>query len=334
MIFPWQLSMRLTGYLASNRIHRRKRFPMVLMLEPLFRCNLTCSGCGRIREYRDVVDRTLTVEECLASVDEAGAPVVSLTGGEPLIHPEIEGIVKGILSRKRFLHLCTNGVLLERSLEKFRPNPYMCFVVHLDGLASTHDGIAGRSGVFDTAVAGIRAAKKAGFKVRTNTTIYKGTNNAEVGELFALLAAAGVDGIMISPGFSYEAVDNDLFLSRGEFAGSFKPIYDMRHRFPFYNTPVYLDFLAGKRTLSCMSWSTPTRNTRGWKSPCYLITDGHYETFSEMMEKTPWERYGVGKDPRCANCMVHCGFEASALKALERRPSDIFKLIRWNFSGG
>ncbi|MFC2058370.1 adenosyl-hopene transferase HpnH [Chloroflexota bacterium] len=334
MGFPLRLSLRLSGYLARNMISGRKRFPMVLMLEPTFRCNLACAGCGRIREYKDILDQMMSADECLAVVDEAGAPVVSLTGGEPLIHPEIEQIVSGILARKRFLHLCTNGLLLESFLEKIKPSPYLCFVLHLDGLAPTHDGIAGRSGVFDTAISAIRAAKRAGFQVRTNTTIYKGTNLTEVEELFTLLSEAGIDGLMISPAFSYEAVDGDVFLSPGEITEVFQGLYELRNRFRFYNTPLYREFLAGKRELDCTPWSTPTRNPKGWKIPCYLITDGHCSSFKELMEETPWERYGVGNDPRCANCMVHCGFEASALEKAKKNPVDLWRMMKWNFFGG
>jgi len=333
MIFPWQLSLRLTTYLAGNKLRRRKRFPLVLMLEPLFRCNLACAGCGRIREYGDILDQMLTADQCLAAVEEAGAPIVSITGGEPLLHPDIDKIVSGILGRKRFIYLCTNGQLLEKSLGKFEPNPYFSFVLHLDGLAPTHDQIAGRSGVFDTAIASIRAAKRAGFQVRTNTTIYKGTDLEETERLFSLLSEAGVDGIMVSPAFSFEAVDNDVFLSRSEANSTFQSMHDLRKRFRFYNTPTYWDFLEGRRELKCIPWSNPTVNPKGWKSPCYLITDGHCRSFQELMEETPWERYGVGNDPRCANCMVHYGFEADAVNKVGKSLSGIWKTMRWNFIG-
>ncbi len=334
MIFPWQLSLRLTTYLAGNRLRRRKRFPLVLMLEPTLRCNLACAGCGRIREYRDVLDQMLTADQCLAAVEEAGAPIVSITGGEPLLHPDIERIVGGILSRKRFVYLCTNGLLLEKCLSKFEPNAYLSFVLHLDGLAQTHDQIAGHSGVFDTAIAGIEAAKKAGFQIRTNTTIYKGTDLKEIEGLFALLSQVGVDGIMVSPAFSFEAVDNDVFLSCSEANNIFQSMHGLRKRFRFYNTPIYWEFLEGKRRLNCIPWSNPTVNPKGWKRPCYLITDGHCQSFRELMEETPWERYGVGNDPRCANCMVHYGFEADAVGQAGKSLSNMSKMMRWNFLGG
>jgi len=330
MIFPWQLSLSLARYIASNRLQGRKRFPLVLMLEPTFRCDLACAGCGRIREGREVANRELSAQECLAAVDEAGAPVVSLTGGEPLLHAEIGEIVSGILVRKRFIYLCTNGLRLAESLKGFRPSPYLSFVVHLDGLARTHDRIAGRGGVFESAVGAIRAAKRAGFQVRTNTTVYKGSGWRELRELFSLLSRSGVDGMMVTPAFSYEQVGADIFLSREESAATFQPLYEERRRFRLYNTPIYLAFLAGRRALHCTPWSTPTRNPRGWKRPCYLITDGYCGSFRELMEETPWERYGVGNDPRCANCMVHCGFEASAIDQAGRNLADLWRLIRWN----
>lgn len=333
MVYPWQLSLSLGKYLARNKLQGRKRFPMVLMLEPSFRCNLACAGCGRIREYKDILDQSLTVDECLAAVDESGAPVVSITGGEPLIHPDIDKIVSGIIARKKFVHLCTNGLLLEDSLNKFKPSPYICFVLHMDSLAETHDQIAGRQGVFNTAFAGMRAAKAAGFQIRTNTTIYKRSDHNEIEELFNSLSQIPVNGLMISPAFNYEAVDGDDFLSRREFIDIFQPIYNLRKRFRFYNTPLYLEFLAGKRDYQCTPWSTPTRNPMGWKRPCYLITDGHYDSFKELMEDTPWENYGIGKDPRCANCMVHCGFEASAIDKAGRSVTDMWKIIKWNLVG-
>lgn len=330
MGFSRQLTASLSKYLIGNKIRRVKRFPLVLMLEPLFRCNLSCAGCGRIREYSDILDKTLSIEECLAAVDDAGAPVVSITGGEPLLLPEIQQIVEQIIARKRFVHLCTNGVLLESSLQKFKPSPYISFVLHLDGLAETHDQAAGQDGVFDTAIEAMKVAKKAGFQVLVNTTIYKGRELEEIEQLFVLLSEIPVDGIMIAPAFGYEDVDADVFLTRSEAIAAFQPIYEQRHRFPLYNTPIYLDHLAGKKELSCSPWSTVTRNPKGWKLPCYLITDGHSQSFQELMEETPWEKYGVGNDPRCANCMVHCGFEGSAVAEITSNLSSLWRTVKWN----
>jgi hopanoid biosynthesis associated radical SAM protein HpnH len=330
MAFSWQLSLSLTKYILTNKVRGRKRFPLVLMLTPTYRCNLACAGCGHIREYRDILDQALTTEECLASVYEANAPVVSITGGEPLLHPEIGEMVEKIVAGRRFVHVCTNGLLLEKSLEKFKPSPYLSFDLHLDSLAESHDRFAGRKGVFDTVVKALRAAKKRGFQVLINTTFYKETDPEEIEALYVMLSEIPVDGIMVSPAFSYGAVQNDVFMSREEIVSTFKPIYKLRKRFPFFNTPVYWEFLAGKKELSCTPWSAPTRNPMGWKKPCYLITDGHYNSFSELMEKTEWERYGVGKDPRCANCMVHCGFEGSALEAIGSNLSDLWQAAKWS----
>ena len=331
MGFSGRLSWSLSKYLLKNKLRGIKRFPLVLMLEPLFRCNLECAGCGRIREYSDILDQTLSLEDCLAAVDEAGAPVVSITGGEPLLLPEIEHIVKGIIAKKRFVHLCTNGVLLEESLHKFEPSPYISFVLHLDGLAEIHDEAAGRSGVFDTAIRAMKAAKKAGFQVLVNTTIYKGRELKEIEQLFVLLSEIPVDGIMVAPAFGYEEVDADVFLTRSEAIAVFQPIYEQRRRFPFYNTPLYLEHLAGKIELSCSPWSTVTRNPKGWKRPCYLITDGHAATYRELMDDTDWSRYGSGNDPRCEHCMVHCGYEASAVDAALSNLPSLWRTMKWNF---
>jgi len=314
----------------GNKLRGVKRFPLVLMLEPLFRCNLACAGCGRIREYKDILDQTMSLEDCLAAVDAAGAPVVSITGGEPLLLPNIDRIVREVIARKRFVHLCTNGVLLEESLSKFTPSPYMAFVLHLDGLAETHDAAAGKQGVFDTAIAAMKAAKRAGFQVLVNTTIYKGRDLSEIEALFVLLSEIPVDGIMVAPAFGYQAVDADVFLTRREAIAALQRFYPQRQRFPFYNTPIYWEHLAGKRELPCTPWSTVTRNPMGWKRPCYLITDGHCETFQELMETTAWETYGVGNDPRCTHCMVHCGFEASAVDEGMRNPAAMWRMMKWN----
>ncbi len=332
MGFPRELSLSLSKYLIKNKLRMKKRFPLVLMLEPTFRCNLACAGCGRIREYHDILGQMLSAEECLTSVEEAAAPVVSITGGEPLLHPDIGEIVAVIAARKRFVHLCTNGLLLESSLGEFKPSPYISFVLHIDGLADSHDGSAGRKGVFDTAVAAMKAAKGGGFQVLVNTTVYKGRKLEEIEGLFTLLSQIPVDGIMVAPAFSYQTVDDEVFLSREEAIVTFQPIYEMRKRFRFYNPPMYLEFLCGRRQLMCTPWSTPTRNPKGWKSPCYLITNGHCQSFRELMEETSWENYGPDNDPRCRDCMFHCGFEASAIAEVGRSLSALWRTMKWNWN--
>lgn len=331
MAFSRQLLWSLAKYAVKNYHQGQSRFPFVLMLEPTLSCNLACAGCGRIRELKDSPRASLTVEECLSAVAEADAPIVSITGGEPLLHPEIEPIVEGILATKRGITLCTNGLLLEESLHKFHPSPYLSFVVHLDGLAETHDRLTGRKGVFDTAIAAIRAAKNRGFRVMVNTTLYKTTDSAEIVQLLELLTTIPIDGSMIAPAFGFEAVDADLFLTRAEAITAFEPIYEMRHRVPFGNTPLYLEFLAGKRELACLPWSTPTRNPRGWRQPCYLLGDNYVPSFKILMEETNWDAYGPGKDPRCANCMVHSGHDAAAMnEALSNLPN-LWRVLKWAF---
>ncbi len=332
MGFSRQLSLSLTKYLVKNKLQGRERFPLVLMLEPTHLCNLACAGCGRIREYESTLGEMLNTAECVASAEESGAPVVAVTGGEPLLCPDIEDIVRELVDRKRFVYLCTNGLLLEKSLNKFLPSPYFSFNVHLDGLAVTHDCMAGRNGVFDAALRGIEAAKSAGFQVCTNTTVYKGTDAGEVRRLLQLLMDRRVDGLLLSPAFSYEAVDDELFLSREEIRGLFRAILRPADHHRYYSTPLYLDFLRGERDFQCTPWANPTRNPQGWRSPCYLISDNHYSSFSELMEQTHWERYGVGKDPRCKHCMVHSGFEGTAVMEVGKDPRSLWETIKWALS--
>ncbi|OQA94725.1 MAG: Antilisterial bacteriocin subtilosin biosynthesis protein AlbA [Chloroflexi bacterium ADurb.Bin222] len=332
MPFSRQLLWSLAKYTLANKIRGRRRFPFVLMLEPTLRCNLACAGCGRIRELQACSDHSLTLAECLAAVDETGAPIISVTGGEPLLHPDIVPLIQQILARKRGVTLCTNGLLLKGALDNFSPSPYLSFVVHLDGLAQTHDGYAGREGVFATAIEAITAAKRRGFRVMVNTTLYKTTEVAEVVQLLELLAQIPVDGIMIAPAFGFQAVEADLFLTRAEAIARFGPIADLQGRVPFADTPLYLDFLTGERQLACLPWSTPTRNPRGWRQPCYLLADAYLPTFQALMEETDWDAYGTGNDPRCANCMVHSGHDAAAMNAALRSFPDLWRLIKWALS--
>ncbi len=308
----------------------RKRFPLVLMLEPLHACNLTCTGCGRIREYESTMTQKLTVEECLQAVDECGAPIVSICGGEPLLYPEIGELTAKVLARDKHIYLCTNGMFIRKRLGEFRPDQRFFFNVHLDGLEETHDIAVERKGVFREAVEGIRAAKAAGFKVSTNTTVYRETDMKEIERLFEYLAPFGVDGHMLSPAYGYSAVnDREIFMTREDVHEKFKEVDRLAKRFKLNATPVYQDFLQGKRELPCTAWGNPTYNIMGWKGPCYLITDAHYRTFEELMTKTPWENYGHGNDPRCEHCMVHCGYEPSAALGINSRPGDSLRLLSW-----
>jgi hopanoid biosynthesis associated radical SAM protein HpnH len=308
-----------------------KRFPLVLMLEPLHACNLTCTGCGRIREYETSIAERLTPAECLRAVDECGAPVVSICGGEPLLYPEIGELSAAILERGRHIYLCTNGMFVRKRLAEFKPNSRFFFNIHLDGLEATHDIAVERKGVFREAIDGIRAAKQAGFKVCTNTTVYRETDMDEIWRLFEFLEQFDVDGHMISPGYGYSAVnDREIFLTRDDIYKKFKDIDKLARRFRINNSPVFLEFLQGKRDLPCTAWGNPTYNVKGWKGPCYLITDAHYETFEQLMTRTPWEQYGHhGDDPRCEHCMMHCGYEPSAALGVNARLMDGVKLLTW-----
>jgi hopanoid biosynthesis associated radical SAM protein HpnH len=308
----------------------RKRFPLVLMLEPLHACNLTCTGCGRIREYESTITQKLSLEDCLRAVDECGAPIVSICGGEPLLYPQLPQLVQGILARNRHIYLCTNGLLLRKHLPEYKPDRRLFINIHLDGLERTHDAAVEREGVFREAIEAIRAAKAAGFRVCTNTTVYKETDMLEVETLFEYLEQFDLDGHMLSPGYGYSAVDDrEIFLTRDDIHRKFKDIDRLNRRFKLNSTPVYLDFLKGRRDLPCTAWGNPTYNVNGWRGPCYLIADGHYRTFEELMTKTPWESYGQGNDPRCEHCMMHCGFEPSAALGINSKPGDNWKLLAW-----
>ncbi len=332
MIYSLDLSKTLIRHIYRNNRKRNKYIPFVLMLEPLFKCNLACSGCGRIREYKDVMNRKLTREECIEAAVQAGAPIVSITGGEPLLHPEIKQIIRSLLNSGYFVYLCTNGLLLEDFLDEIGPHPRLSLVIHLDGMAETHNHFVKKPDVFEKAVRAIKKAKRLGFNVRSNTTIYKDTDVEEIRQLFSLLKEVGTDGVMVSPAFSYEVLGGDDFLSRQQIFKVFTGIYDNLNGTRLYNTPVYWDFLKGQKELQCIPWSTPTYNIKGWKSPCYLLTDDHYQTYREMIDRTEWGKYGTGKDPRCSNCMAHCGYEASSIQG-KKNFRDILKLAKWNFTG-
>jgi hopanoid biosynthesis associated radical SAM protein HpnH len=339
MRFPLTLTGSMVGYMARKKLTGARRFPLVLMLEPLHACNLTCTGCGRIREYSQTIKDKLTVKECLDSVDECGAPIVSICGGEPLIYPDIGRLVRGILKRRRHIYLCTNGMFIRKRLHEFRPTSRFFFNVHLDGLERTHDLAVERPGVFRAAVDGIRAAKAAGFLVCTNTTIYKETDIAEVEALFAYLTKLDVDGFMLSPAYGYVAVQEtnpegaaEIFMTRDDIRAKFKEAERLLSKYRMMSSPVYLEFLSGRRELTCTAWGNPTRNVKGWKGPCYLITDAHHESFHDLMENTSWEDYGYGKDPRCEHCMVHCGYEPSAALGVNKKLGDSLKMLLWQLS--
>jgi len=324
----------MSAYIMRKGLSGAKKFPLTMMLEPLHTCNLTCTGCGRIREYKSTINEMLTVEQCLKAVDECGAPIVSICGGEPLMYPEIGKLTSEILARKKHIYLCTNGIFIRKKLKDFKPTSRFFFNVHLDGLEKTHDICVERDGVFREAVEGIKAAKAAGFLVTSNTTIYKETDIEEIDQLFEYLQTLGVDGHMVSPAYSYAAVDTkDIFMSREEIREKFIQASQLLERYNIMTTPVYMEYLRGERELMCTAWGNPTYNPRGWKGPCYLMTDAHHQSFKDLIEKTPWEQYGRGRDPRCADCMVHVGYEASSVLGGNKKFGDTWKLLNWTFSG-
>jgi hopanoid biosynthesis associated radical SAM protein HpnH len=334
MRFPLKLTANLTQYILGKKMSGAGKFPLVLMLEPLHACNLTCTGCGRIREYKSTISEMISVEQCLAAAEECGAPVVSICGGEPMIYPEVDRLVRALLDRGRHIYLCTNGMFIRKRLHEFKPTSNFFWNVHLDGLERTHDLCVERDGVFREAVEGIKAAKAAGFLVCSNTTIYKETDMNEIAELYEYLAGLGVDGYMVSPAYSYAAVQTrEIFMSREEIREKFRVAQSLLGKYNLMMSPIYMEYLRGERELMCTAWGNPTYNPRGWKGPCYLMTDAHHASFKEFVEKTPWDSYGRGRDPRCEDCMVHVGFEPSAVLGAHRKLGDNWKMLKWQLSG-
>jgi hopanoid biosynthesis associated radical SAM protein HpnH len=319
-------SAKVGAYIMGKRLTGQRKYPLVLMLEPLFRCNLECGGCGKIQYPEETLNKRLSPQECFDAVEECGAPMVSIPGGEPLIHPEIDVIVKGLVARKKFIYLCTNAILLEQNLHRFTPSDYLTFSIHLDGLEKRHDQMVCREGVFKIAVAAIKAAKARGFRVCTNTTIFRNEDPEEVRKLFDFLKELGVDGMTISPGYAYEkAPHQELFLRQQETERLFREILQDRQKkgWDFNQSPLYLDFLEGKHPeYDCTPWGMPCRNIFGWQRPCYLMTDAPYaKTYKELIEDTDWSKYGKKSgNPKCQNCMVHCGWEPTAVNDMMSSP--------------
>jgi hopanoid biosynthesis associated radical SAM protein HpnH len=309
-------------YVVRQRLAGRKRYPLVLMLEPLFRCNLACFGCGKI-DYPDaILNKRLSVQECLDAVDECGAPMVAIPGGEPLIHKEIGEIVKGIVARKKFVSLCTNALLLEKKLHLFEPSPYLFFSVHLDGLKAHHDKSVCLEGVFDKAISAIEAAKAKGFAVNVNCTVFDGHPAEDIAKFLDLTQELGV-GVSISPGYAYErAPDQQHFLARRKTKELFRKVFALGKgkKWNLTHSGMFLDFLAGNQEFHCTPWGMPTRNVFGWQKPCYLLGEGYVKTFKELMETTDWDAYGTGRYEKCANCMAHCGYEPTAAEASLKHP--------------
>jgi hopanoid biosynthesis associated radical SAM protein HpnH len=387
MRFPLALTLKIARHIIKHKTRRTPKFAMVLQLEPLHTCNLTCTGCGRIREYSTSLKDMMSLEDCLASAQECDAPMVSICGGEPLIYPKIEELVKGLLAQERIVYVCTNGMFMRKKMKDYlagiysteleptlaklltdklisdkdaetirkgktdnrptvAPSKWMYWNVHIDGLEYTHDLIVEREGVFKECVEAVKMAKILGYQVATNTTVYKETDVKEIEQMFEFFSSLEVDGHTISPGYEYDAAKKDMvkrlgkqpedfFLTRKMTREKFAKIQEWGERFTIFGTPVYQEFLAGKRELTCTAWAIPTRNIKGWKAPCYLMTDGHYERYQEMLEKVDWKKYGVvngvARDPRCENCMVHCGYDPSGALGTNYQRGDNWKNFKYNF---
>jgi MoaA/NifB/PqqE/SkfB family radical SAM enzyme len=387
MRFPLALSAKIAAHIIRNKLKRTEKFALVLQLEPLHTCNLTCTGCGRIREYSTSLKDMMSLEDCLAAAAECDAPMVSICGGEPTIYPKIEELVDGLLKQRRIVYICTNGLFMRKKMREYlartynpktepvlarllaenlitekeaaeirkgkndgrpsiRPTKWLYWNVHLDGLEYIHDLIVEREGVFRECIEAIKMAKILGYQVATNTTVYKETDMTEIEKMFDFLSALGVDGHTISPGYDYDAAKRDMiqrlgkqpeefFLTRAMTRQKFANIIEWGAKYTLFGSPIYLEFLAGKRDLHCTAWAIPTRNVKGWKAPCYLITDGHYPSYQQMLREVDWTRYGVyngiARDPRCENCMVHCGYEPTPSLGIDRQPGDTWKLIKYNF---
>lgn len=326
MGIPLIQTYRIGKYLLTKKLRGEKRYPLVLMLEPLFQCNLACSGCGKIDYPDEILRKRLSVEQALAAVDECGAPIISIPGGEPLIHNEMPIIVKELIKRKKFVYLCTNALLLAKKFHEYEPSPYLTFSIHLDGNRERHDASVCREGVFDKVIAAIKLVKSKGFRANINCTLFQGESPEEVAEFFDYVTELGVDGITMSPGFSYEhAPRQDVFLPRTQTKQLFRDIFKYqskgKKRWPISQSSLFIDFLAGNQSYECTPWSNPTYNIFGWQKPCYLLVDeGYAPSFKALMEETDWEKYGTGRNPKCDNCMAHCGYEGTAINDTFKRP--------------
>ena len=389
MRFPLALTAKIAGHIIKHKVRKTPKFAMVLQLEPLHTCNLTCTGCGRIRDYSTSLKDMVPLEQCLAAAVDCEAPMVSICGGEPLIYPKIEELIAGLREQGRVIYVCTNGVFMRKKMREYmaahwspkmetklaalekenlitpkeaeairssdekarqkitiKPTKWMYWNVHVDGLEYTHDLIMEREGVFKECVSAMKMAKILGYQVATNTTVYKETEVQEIEDMFKFLSSLDVDGHTISPGYDYDAAKKDMvkrlgrdpkefFLTRDMTRKKFAKIQEWGKHFTIFGTPVYQEFLSGKRELTCTAWAIPTYNVKGWKAPCYLMTDGHYPSYSEMLEKVQWEKYGVvngvARDPRCEHCMVHCGYDPSGALGTNYQSGDNWKNFAYNF---
>ncbi|MBK8175163.1 MAG: adenosyl-hopene transferase HpnH [Rhodospirillales bacterium] len=335
MAVPAIQQLRVGAYILKQKLRGIDKYPLVLMLEPLFRCNLACPGCGKIDYEDSILNKRLSIEDCLAAVDECGAPVVSIPGGEPLLHKDIDKIVAGIVARKKFVYLCTNGLLLEKKLHLFKPSQFLTFSVHLDGLEAEHDRAVNQPGTFQRAVAAIHAARKAGFRVNVNCTLFNTMKAEDAARFFDFCSnELDVEGVTAAPGYAYErAPQQSHFLNRTRTKQLFRDVLKLKgeSKWRFSQSVLYMDFLAGNQTYACTPWGTPTRNVFGWQRPCYLLGEGYAHSFRELMDSTEWSRYGTGNYEKCADCMVHCGYEGTAVNDTLRHPWKALKVKLFGF---
>ncbi len=331
MGIPAKQAARIGAYVLKQHLSGRKRYPLVLMLEPLFRCNLACAGCGKIDYPDDILNQRLSYDECMEAIEECGAPCVSIAGGEPLLHHEMPKIVRGFLERNKFVILCTNALLLTKKISDYQPNPNFTWSIHLDGDREMHDKSVCLKGTYDKAVAALKLAKEKGFRTQINCTLFNDAEPERTAKFFDDVMQMGIDGITISPGYAYERAPNqEHFLNRQTTRKLFRDIFARGNggkKWSFTQSELFLDFLAGNQTYECSPWSMPARTVFGWQKPCYLLGEGYVKTFKELMEDTAWEKYGVGNYEKCANCMVHCGFEGSAVKDSSRNPLQILPIL-------
>jgi hopanoid biosynthesis associated radical SAM protein HpnH len=327
---PLSQILRIGSYITRQHLSGRKRYPLVMMLEPLFRCNLACAGCGKIDYPDEILNKRISVEDALYSLDECGAPVLVVAGGEPLLHKELPQIVEGAMARKKYVIVCTNALLMKKKIDQYKPSPYFTWSIHLDGNKEMHDKSVCKKGVYDIAIDAIKIAKAKGFRVTINCTLFTNADAAETAAFFDDVMAMGVENITLSPGYSYErAPDQQHFLNRRETKQLFRDIFkrgDGGKRWSFNQSSLFLDFLAGNQTYACTPWGNPTRTVFGWQRPCYLLGEGYAKTFKELMDETDWDKYGVGNYEKCADCMVHSGFEATAVKHAVKNPLAALKV--------
>tara|TARA_Y100000589_G_C27175929_1_gene638765 strand:+ start:217 stop:1356 length:1140 start_codon:yes stop_codon:yes gene_type:complete len=331
MSVPLLQQFRVGSYILGQKLKGNKKYPLVLMLEPLFKCNLACAGCGKIDYPKAILDKRLSYEECMQAAEECGSPMISIAGGEPLIHKDMKRIVEGFIKRKKFIYLCTNALLLDRKMDQYQPSPYLTFSVHLDGNKERHDASVCRDGVYDRCVKIIRKALDRGFRVTVNCTLFQGESAEEVADFMNDMMELGVEGVTISPGYSYErAPRQDVFLKRTGSKDLFRRLFRLgkNKKWRFNQSSLYLDFLAGNQTYHCTPWGNPTRNIFGWQKPCYLLVgEGYAQSFKELIEETNWDKYGTGVNPKCADCMVHSGYEATAVDDTFKNPLKALKVF-------